>query len=83
MRVVGNAPANLYEHCLKTTVPIPMREDRQLRRIDLSVDLTDKRQVHPRDKLHKGRVVGIALPADYLEAVDAVLVHGLEYGARE
>lgn len=38
-----HAPANLYKHRLEAAVPVPMREDGQLRRIDLPVDLIDKR----------------------------------------
>ena len=72
-----HAPANLYEHRLNATVPIPMREYREFRRIDFAIDLADEWEIHSRNKLHERRLVGVVLPTYNLETVDAVLVHGL------
>ena len=57
-----------------------MREHGQLRRVDPPVELVDEREVHARDELHGRRRVGVRLAAGDLEAVYAVLVHGLPGG---
>ena len=54
-----------------------MREHGQLRRIDLAIYLTNKREIDARDELDCRRRIWVVLAASDLEAVDAVLVHGL------
>ena len=55
-----------------------MREDREFRRVDLAIDLVHERKIDSGDELDTGRVIWIRLAASDLEAVDAVLVHGLQ-----
>ena len=58
-----------------------MREHRQLRRIDLAIYLTNKREIDARDELDCRRRIWVVLAASDLEAVDAVLMDGLSVRA--
>lgn len=73
-----NEPADLYQHSLETAISIPVREDGQFRRLNLAVDLADEREIDSGYELDNRRLIGVVLSADNLQAVDAVLVHGLQ-----
>ena len=48
-----NSPPNLYKHGLNATIPIPVGQDRQLRRVDRSVRGVHKRQINTREELNR------------------------------
>ena len=71
-------PSYLHKDGLNTMVPAPMGKDRKLGGINFAVDLTDKREIDARDELDCRRRIWVVLAASDLEAVDAVLVDGLQ-----
>ena len=73
-------PSNLDKDSLDAVIAIPCCKDRELRGLDVSVDLIDEREIHARHKLDNRREIGIAFSTSDLKAVDAVLMHGLERG---
>ncbi len=58
-------------------VPVPVCEYGELAGVDFAIYLADEGEVDAGDELDTGRVVGIVLATGDLQAVDAVLVHGL------
>ena len=78
-----DVPADLHKDRLDAAIATPVREHREFGRVDPAVHLVDKRQVDLRDKLHRRGLFGVVLATSDLQAVDAVLVHGMRNGERE
>ena len=72
-----DAPSDLNQDRLNAVVPVPVSEDGELRRVDLSVYLAHKRKVDTGHELHGRRLVRVVLATGNSKAVDAVLVDGL------
>lgn len=70
-------PPDFHKNCFDTVVPVPVCEDGELAGVDFAIYLADEGQIDARDELDRRRLVGIVLATGDLEAVDAVLVHGL------
>jgi hypothetical protein len=73
---LGSLP-DFNKDSLDTIISVPMRQDWQLRPIDLAIQRIDKGQVNPRDELDSGRLIGVRVSTGYLETVNAIFVHCL------
>lgn len=61
-------------------VPVPVCEYGELAGVDFAIYLVDEGKIDARDELNGGWVVGVVLATGDLQAVYAVLVHGLTSG---
>jgi hypothetical protein len=73
----GGGPADFDKDSLDALVAIPIGENRQLGRVDFTVDLRDEREVDARDELDHRWLIRVVIAAVYLERVDTILVHRL------
>lgn len=69
---------NLHEHSFYTAVSSPVRQNGDFGLVDLTIVRIDKWEVDFRDELDGWRTVWVSLATDDLQAVDSVLVDGLE-----
>lgn len=75
---MDNAPADIYQHSLDATITGPLTEDSELARVHFTIGLVDEWQVYSRGKLHLWCAIGVRLPTHDLQAVDTILVNGLQ-----
>jgi len=73
----GHFSSDFHQDGLEAIVAIPVGENWELVWVDLSVYLGDEWEVHPRQELDVWVFVRITLATVDLQAVNAVLVHGM------
>ena len=73
-------PPDTNKDGLDTTIPAPLRQYIELRRIDLAIGVRYKGKVYTGEEMDGGWVLRIAFTTMDLQTVDAVLVNSLGRG---